>query len=385
MTEMHNRLILIMFLALMLVGSALSATTEIPASQDVYISLGTSDEKVFNQTDRLLCEVNVTDINGTKMSSYPGVPMMQFDISGLNITDDDIGILVLKAASREKKGDDAALVELLTISSEWNEESDYTTLLVNILPAWNIIKKNDLSLMSPNTDGDLIFAFDVSKKLLEAKASSDRISFLLQVASNNSYKFDFLSRETGQGPYLLVMPYPGESKSDLASMLNESSMRNETAILNETSMLNKTSMPNETAILNETSTLNKTSVFNETSTLNEASMLNETSTLNEASMLNKTSTLKKPRCSMKPRRSMRPRCSTRPRMFNETSTPIQTSLLPLKEGAIKETETDVQEPVNTSVQESQSSKERMPMPLNRSMFQEARKVIESKNPVANQF
>ena len=131
---MHNRLILIMFLALMLVGSALSATTEIPASQDVYISLGTSDGKVFNQTDRLLCEVNVTDINGTKISSYPGVPMMQFDISGLNITNDDIGILVLKAASMEKKGDDAALVELLTISSEWNEESDYTTLLVNILP-----------------------------------------------------------------------------------------------------------------------------------------------------------------------------------------------------------------------------------------------------------
>ena len=364
---MHNKLILITFLALMLVGSALSATTEIPASQDVYISLGTSDEKVFNQTDRLLCEVNVTDINGTKTSSYPGVPMMQFDISGLNITDEDIGILVLKAASMEKKGDDAALVELLTISSEWNEESDYTTLLVNILPAWNIIKKNDLSLMSPNTDGDLIFAFDVSKKLLEAKASSDRISFLLQVASNNSYKFDFLSRETGQGPYLLVMPYPGESKSDLASMLNESSMSNDTAILNETSMLNKTSIPNETATLNETSTLNKTSVFNETSTLNEASMLNETSTLNETSMLNEASMLNKTS------------------MFNETSTSIQTSLLPLEVGAINETETDVQEPENTSVQESQSGKERMPMPLNRSMFQEARKVIESKNPVANQF
>ncbi len=382
---MHNRLILIMFLALMLVGSALSATTEIPASQDVYISLGTSDEKVFNQTDRLLCEVNVTDINGTKMSSYPGVPMMQFDISGLNITDDDIGILVLKAESMEKKGDDAALVELLTISSEWNEESDYTTLLVNILPAWNIIKKNDLSLMSPNTDGDLIFAFDVSKKLLEAKASSDRISFLLQVASNDSYKFDFLSRETGQGPYLLVMPYPGESKSDLASMLNESSVRNETAILNETSMLNKTLMPNETAILNETSMLNKTLMPNETAILNETSMLNktsvfnETSTLNEASMLNKTSMFNE--TSTLNEASMLNKTS----MFNETSTPIQTSLLPLEEGAIKETETDVQEPENTSVQEGQSSKERMPMPLNRSMFQQARKVIESKNPVANQF
>ena len=233
--------------------------------------------------------------------------------------------------------------------------------------------------MSPNTDGDLIFAFDVSKKLLEAKASSDRISFLLQVASNNSYKFDFLSRETGQGPYLLVMPYPGESKSDLASMLNESSVRNETAILNETSMLNKTLMPNETAILNETSTLNRTSVFNETSTLNRTSVFNETSTLNEASMLNKTSMFNE--TSTLNEASMLNKTS----MFNETSTPIQTSMLPIEEGAIKETETDVQEPENTSVQEGQSSKERMPMPLNRSMFQQARKVIESKNPVANQF
>ena len=49
--------------------------------------------------------------------------------------------------------------------------------------------------------------------------------------------------------------------------------------------------------------------------LNKTSMFNETSTLNEASMLNKTS------------------------MFNQTSTPIQTSMLPIEEGAIKETET----------------------------------------------
>lgn len=220
---MNNKLIILLLLAMMLVGTSLCETTRIPASQDVYIGLGTENGLVVNQTDVLRCEVNVTDVNGTKLSSYPGVPMMQFNISGLNITDDDIGILVLKASSIEKQNDDSALFALLSIGSEWNEESDYTTFLINILPAWNIIKKNDLTLMSINTDGDGTLAFDVSKKLKEAKAKGDSVSFLLETISNSSYKADFFSRESSQGPYLMVMPYPSQITANPKPLLNNSS------------------------------------------------------------------------------------------------------------------------------------------------------------------
>jgi hypothetical protein len=220
---MNNKLIILSLLAMMLVGTSLCETTRIPASQDVYIGLGTENGLVVNQTDVLRCEVNVTDVNGTKLSSYPGVPMIQFNISGLNITDNDIGILVLKASSIEKQNDDSALLALLSIGSEWNEESDYTAFLINILPAWNIIKKNDLTLMSINTDGDGIFAFDVSEKLKEAKAKGDSISFLLEAISNSSYEADFFSRESGQGPYLMVMPYPSQTTANPKPLLNNSS------------------------------------------------------------------------------------------------------------------------------------------------------------------
>ena len=166
---MHRRGIILLLLAIMLAGNAESTVTNIPASQDVYISLGTGNEMVYNQTDTLSCGINVTIVNNTSMRNYPGVPVIQFDISGLNITDDDVAILVLKAESI-RMPDNSALVALLTIGSDWNEESDLTTFLLNILPAWRIIKKNDLTQLSSNTDGDKVFAFDVSKKLRDARS-----------------------------------------------------------------------------------------------------------------------------------------------------------------------------------------------------------------------
>ncbi|RQW80777.1 MAG: hypothetical protein EHM14_03575 [Methanothrix sp.] len=228
---MMKRLIILSLLALMLVGSSMGQLAQIPASKDVYIGLGTENQRVYNQSNLLICAVNVTDINGSKVSIYPGAPLIQFDISNINVTDDDIAILVLKAASIKKSGGDSALVALLSIGSEWDEESDYTTLLVNILPAWNVVKKNDLTQMGSDSDGDQIFAFDVSKKLRDAKATGNSMSFLLEAISNSSYEADFLSRESGQGPYLIVMPYP-ESKLDSAQATEETGQAvNQTAAL----------------------------------------------------------------------------------------------------------------------------------------------------------
>lgn len=223
-------LVLTMLLAASLSGGALGAgagmgdaksdMTIIPASQDVYISMGENRVSVFNQTETLLCAVDVAEGNKSERTSYPGAPVIQFNISCLNVTDNDVAVLVLKAASMQNQGD-PVLVALMTIGSNWDEESDYTTFLVNILPAWNIIKKNDATAMSSNTDGDGIFAFDVSQKLKDAikdDKEDRKISFLLEAISNSSALISFLSRESGQGPYLIIMPYPAHLAEAAAAM-----------------------------------------------------------------------------------------------------------------------------------------------------------------------
>ncbi len=252
---MYNKLIFLAALAIVMVGAASSETTKIPASQDVYFNL--ESEQVFNETETLRCEVGHIEANGTTEESFTGVPMIQFDISGLNITDNDIGILVLKASSAEKQGNDSAMVAMLPISSEWNEGSDFVEFLMNFLPIWNIVKKNDISQMGISTDDDLIFAFDVSKKLIDAKAVGNRVSFLLLPISNSSYKVDFMSRETGQGPYLIMMPYPADMEANLTSILPideepvDEEMTNETvAALENESLINDTALVavNESAV-----------------------------------------------------------------------------------------------------------------------------------------
>jgi hypothetical protein len=236
---MLKRGIILLLLATLLAGNALcdalGDVTTITASEDVYINMGENRVSVYNQTEVLLCAVNVTGYNGTEMVRYPGAPVIQFDISGLNITDNDVAILVLKAASMQKQKD-PVMVALMSIGSDWNESSDYTTFLVNILPAWNIIKKNDATAMSSNTDGDSVFAFDVSQKLRDARAKGDKISFLLEAISNSSAEISFLPRESGQGPCLVIMPYPVSTPDvtvlpDLA--LNSSLQTDQTSVLPE--------------------------------------------------------------------------------------------------------------------------------------------------------
>jgi len=213
---MLKRGIVLLLLAAMLAGQAQGdgGVTVVPASQDVYVSMGGSRVSVYNQTDYLLCAVDVSEENGTETVSYPGEPVIQFDISDVNISEDDVAVLVLKAEAMQASEDPVA-VALAVIGSEWDEASDYTTFLVNILPARNKLNRNDYTILSGNTDGDLIFAFDVSRKLLDAR-DEGTISFLLQAASNSSSEITFLSRESGQGPALLIMPYPATGE-DLAA------------------------------------------------------------------------------------------------------------------------------------------------------------------------
>ena len=220
----------------MLTCSALGDVKSIPALEDLYISMGENRVSVYNQTDSLLCAVNVSEQNGSKTVSYPGCPVIQFDISELNVTDDDAAILLLRAKSILTQGD-PVLVGLMSISSDWDESSDYTTFLVNILPAWKIIKGSDGTAMSSNTDGDSIFAFDVSKKIKDAKsakAGGDKVSFLLQANCNSSAEISIFPRESGMGPCLIVMPYPQMLHNASATMQENSSI-----LLNQSSTREK--------------------------------------------------------------------------------------------------------------------------------------------------
>ena len=202
--------IIFLLLAILEAGHALGDVAVIPASQDVYISMGGDKVSVYNQTDFLLCARAVAEENGTEAISFPGAPVIQFDLSQMDMTEDDVAVLVLKAEAMQAT-EEPVMVALMTIGSQWDESSDYTEFLVNILPAWDIIKDNDATAMSSNTDGDLTFAFDVSKKLLDSW-DGGKISFLLEAVSNGSSEITFLSRESGSGPALLIMPYPATGR-----------------------------------------------------------------------------------------------------------------------------------------------------------------------------
>lgn len=257
---MHRpiRGMMLLLLAAVLAGQGQGELTVIPASEDVYLSMGGERVSVFNQSDSLLCAINVTENdvdNLTREISYPGAPAVQFNISGQNFSRDDMAVLLLKAESI-RQGSDPIMVALLTIGSDWDESSDYTTFLVNILPAWNTVKNNDASAYSSNTDGDDVFAFDVSKKLQDAGAQGDRISFLLEAFSNSSAEISFFSRESGSGPCLVVMPYPrtdGNATADIANTEELPEKMGSTANLSRTlqssNMTSKLQLSNMDSIL----------------------------------------------------------------------------------------------------------------------------------------
>jgi hypothetical protein len=253
------------FLAVLalLAGTALAQTTQIPASEDVYLSM--EEEAVYGDSDILRCEVQVSDINGTNVSAYTGVPMVQFDISSLNLSQDEVAIMVLKASSIEK-GNDSAMIALMPVASQWTEKSDYVEMVINLLPIWNIVKNNDVSQMGINTDGDQVLAFDVSQKLKDAKLEGDRASFLLMAISNSTYSVDFMSRETGQGPYLMVMPYAAEEPENQTVVPPVSVAINETTITE--SALNETLTSNETLKMPENISLDMALEFPDQNMLN---------------------------------------------------------------------------------------------------------------------
>jgi hypothetical protein len=64
----------------------------------------------------------------------------------------------------------------------------------------------DLSQLGMNFGVGEVFVFDISEHLKAAE--DDKVSFLLMAMGDTDYKVSFKSRETGEGPSLLITPYP---------------------------------------------------------------------------------------------------------------------------------------------------------------------------------
>jgi hypothetical protein len=88
-----------------------------------------------------------------------------------------------------------------------------------------------------DSDDDMIYAYDVSGKLKETK--EDRISFFLEASSDGWYQADFKSRESGEGPYLMVIPYPSVLKIDLTKNQTLNQSQSMTLSQNLSSALNQ--------------------------------------------------------------------------------------------------------------------------------------------------
>jgi len=259
-----TRWIILVALIFLLLGSGTCEVAKIYASQDVYFSL--QSEKVFSNDTLLRCEVNVSRENGQNIE-YPGMPMVQFNISGLKIGEDDIGILVLKAES-VKKDDASGMVAVVPVDSDWDENSEFLELALNLLPLWKSIKKNELAgQIGIDSDGDKIFAYDVSGKLKETK--EDRISFFLEAVSNSSYRADFKSRESGEGPYLMVIPYPSVLRIDLTK--NQTLNQSQNLTLNQT--MNQTMNQSIKQVLENAS--NESGMENKTASAPEVTVIRQ--------------------------------------------------------------------------------------------------------------
>ena len=174
------------------------------AAEDVYVDL--MEEMVYND-DHLVCEY--LKGRGYEAEEFPAMAMIQFNISDLVVEEDDVAVLVLKAEAIDKAGDENSGLILVPITSEWTEGSSFPALALNLLSMISILEDSseiDLRRIGMSFGQDRIVVFDV-KELLKA-AEGERLSFAVMAVADVDYRVSFRSRETGEGPAILIVPYP---------------------------------------------------------------------------------------------------------------------------------------------------------------------------------
>lgn len=204
---MKLKLVLVSLLAaFLMLSNAIAVSNEVtvvPATEDVWIDV--YNEQVYN-SNILLCEVDAGYYTEDKT---PGMSLVQFDISDINFKRGDIGILALKATLAERQSDEEFVYVVVNpVGSGWTEKSSVVVIATAVSPGVLAVADHDVA-WSQNINRDVgTIAFDVSPCLREAKAKGGKISFILMAGGDTDYRVEFMSRETGEGPCLLVMPYP---------------------------------------------------------------------------------------------------------------------------------------------------------------------------------
>jgi hypothetical protein len=199
---MHKTPILLVLLILIgMMSTGFGEIIKIPASRAICIDM--KNLLVQNNTSILKCEAQAGENTSNITAS-----IIQFNISGLNISDSDIGILVLRVVNVTKNSNATNLVVLMPMGSDWDDNSEFLGFVANMEPILRLIQKKDMSQMEVGTNDGRVF--DVSKILKDAKTKGDKVSFLLMAFSDKHYSVEFKSTNSDAKPCLLVIPYPSE-------------------------------------------------------------------------------------------------------------------------------------------------------------------------------
>lgn len=219
---MKIKLVIIALMVLIAIkaGATYAVPYAVPASQDVYLDLldGTA-----NDSETL----TVSWLNSK--DTFTGLAFISFDINGMNLSDDDFALLVLKSTLVNKKGSEAAFLTLYPIDSNWTEEDNFSTLLSILEPVAGKIKSGNITgdeVMRMDND-QWLFSFDVSKSV--RNAVDGKVSYILVPMGNADYRVDFKSKETGEGPALLFIEYPDNLTVPKDDNENTSIVENETS------------------------------------------------------------------------------------------------------------------------------------------------------------
>jgi len=254
-----KKLILLAIILMALVGTGQSQVKEVSTSSDVYVDVNSghvvnsnilrcatvTESSAYcesngsnltadgrnNRTSEGLSTIPRTERESGFMNtsiadgnaSYPSVAMAQFDLSGINFNDGDVGILVMRAQRVEKVDENqSAIVGIIPVASYWGENTSFLGIMSNWIQLLQVIEDGGVNglmqRMAINTASDRTFAFDVSKNIKESK--DGKVSFVIMVLSDGSYTVDFGSRESAEGPYLVIMPYPRGGKSAIVLTVN---------------------------------------------------------------------------------------------------------------------------------------------------------------------
>lgn len=186
-------------LAAVLIISVLPASGQIlsiAASDDVSVVAGD-----VRNGGLLRCSVDSTN-RTVEMA------LVKFNIADVNVTGDSLAILALRAVLINKQGQVPSMMAAYPVSSNWSEGSNISAIdqvlePVRVSLANGTLEGNETIRMD---NDDWIFSFDVSKALRSEGAGN--VSFVISPLNDEGYTVDFSSRETGEGPILMVIPLP---------------------------------------------------------------------------------------------------------------------------------------------------------------------------------